>query len=557
MEIFSEPVVTHRTMPLRALVISIGALSIPMLGGLLFPDWTGEEAGVLLWLTALVPAFLLTYYRGWRGASLGLALGMAVLSVTQVILVVTNAGTPNWSLLFGIVLAYIGICFGIGWVAELLHNERRKAQNMALTDALTELPNRRHATIFLDAAFAAAGRGTPLAVVLFDLDRFKDYNDVHGHQAGDEALRVFGAILAQISRRMNLVARYGGEEFIAVLSASEEEGAVIFADRVCGRLRKAELRGGPLTTSVGIASYEKGMGTPDLLVAAADRALYAAKAAGRDSICGIREGKISDITPAVRSGGAAASEPGRVAGAGGDGYETMRSGGVNARELPLKPADPAAPGGSRPLRAGGQVPRRGRPAPTTELGRALQRKENAAVRPPPAGRLLLVDDDFDSRTDVALLLERLGYVVIEASNAADGLARYTREPDRIDLVVADLVMDGTSGFTMAEQMLKVDPGLRVLYMSSLLHYDVTWTGAPGAVTDFVQKPMLLDVLATKVESVLEASLAPLNNMPDAAANAAPGATAPDGAAPGATAPDAVVAKGPEGRDSTSAPTGVA
>ncbi|MEX0980076.1 MAG: diguanylate cyclase [Gemmatimonadota bacterium] len=460
-------------MPLRALVLSFGALSVPMIGGILFPDWTGEEAGVLLWLTALVPAFLLTYYRGWRGASLGLALGMAVLSVTQVVLVMTEVGTPNWSLLFGLVLAYIGICFGVGWVAEMLHNERRKAENMALTDALTELPNRRHATIFLDAAFAAAGRGTPLAVVIFDLDRFKEYNDEHGHQAGDDALRSFGRVLAGISRRMNLVARYGGEEFIAVLASSDTEGATIFADRVCGRLRSTELRGGRVTSSAGIACYEPGMGTPDLLVAAADRALYAAKAAGRDRICAIREGSVVDVTPAERAGAPPAA------------------GAVRTRDATPRRVSPATPAPARP----GEC-------------------------------ILLVDDDEGSLAAVGRMLRRLGYDVIEESHGEDALALFGRERSRIDLVVADLVMPGMSGFTLAEKMTAIEPALRVLYMSGFLHHDVTWSGAPGAATGFIQKPMMLEALATRVRQTLDAPLEGAVSGSGGAASPAPAQTSP-------------------------------
>src|SRR5690606_17472144 len=163
-------------------------LTVPVLSVLVFPDWTDDQAGVLVWLTALVPAFLLTYYRGWQGASLALAVGMAVLSITQVVVLSTGLQTPNWTLLMGVVVVFLVVGFGIGWLAELLHRERRAAELMALTDSLTGLPNRRHAQVVLDRVAAAAERGHPLTVVLFDLDHFKKFNDEHGHQAGDEVL---------------------------------------------------------------------------------------------------------------------------------------------------------------------------------------------------------------------------------------------------------------------------------------------------------------------------------------------------------------------------------
>lgn len=80
------------------------------------------------------------------------------------------------------------------------------------------MSNRRHALVALAQEFAAAQRGRPLAVVMFDLDDFKRYNDLHGHAAGDEALRAFASVLHQTTRQMNLSARLGGEEFVSILS---------------------------------------------------------------------------------------------------------------------------------------------------------------------------------------------------------------------------------------------------------------------------------------------------------------------------------------------------
>ncbi len=168
-----------------------------------------------------MPAFLLAYYRGLRGVALALAGGMAVLALTQVAVLVLGKTAPNWYLLLAVVAVYVGVCIGIAVFAEILHRERRAAEQMALVDVLTGLPNRRHAEITLDAHFAAAERGIPLSVVMFDLDRFKEVNDRHGHDVGDAALRAFADVLRSNTRRMNLCARFGGEEFIVVLGNSE------------------------------------------------------------------------------------------------------------------------------------------------------------------------------------------------------------------------------------------------------------------------------------------------------------------------------------------------
>ena len=288
--------------PRRSLAFSTAALAVPVAAAILFPEWTGAETGLLIWLTALVPAFLLTYYRGWSGASLALALGMAVLSVTQVALLLGGVTIANWSLLLGLILVYIGVILGAGWTAELLHQQRRQAEKMALTDQLTELPNRRHAVVFLDAAFAAAARGMQLSVVLFDIDGFTDFNARYGRLVGDEALKLMAETMVRLTRRMNLSSRFDGEEFLCVLSDCDLEGARTFAERVRSDLQEHS-SWESFTVSAGIARYHESMSTPDLLVSAADQALYAAKGAGKDCVRIAPEmGRMEDSGLAADSG---------------------------------------------------------------------------------------------------------------------------------------------------------------------------------------------------------------------------------------------------------------
>jgi diguanylate cyclase (GGDEF)-like protein len=161
-----------------------------------------------------------------------------------------------------------------------LHGEVRQ---LSLTDPLVELPNRRQLDLVLEREFAAALRGRSACIVLYDLDRFKEYNDRHGHQAGDEALIRFGRVLQEETRSMNLAARYGGEEFAVVLSGTGRLGGRHHAERV--RRRMLREFGGELTVSAGVAEVRPGMRTPADLVVAADRALYRAKAQGRNRIC--------------------------------------------------------------------------------------------------------------------------------------------------------------------------------------------------------------------------------------------------------------------------------
>ena len=267
--------------PPRAVVISAAAFGVPMFTALGAPEALGEY-GALLWLLAVIPAFLLAYHRGWKGAATALALGMASLSVTQVVATAMNIELP--SLLLGVVVAYMGITLGIGGMAEQMHRDKGTVERMAYTDGLTRLPNRRHIKLFLENEFAAAGRGRLLSAVLFDLDHFKQYNDRFGHAVGDEALRVFADVLARSTRRMNLSGRLGGEEFLTVLADTSSEGAMVFAERVRTVLKGHLLGDPPLSVSAGVVTFHPGMRSADELLAAADHALYQAKHAGRDRV---------------------------------------------------------------------------------------------------------------------------------------------------------------------------------------------------------------------------------------------------------------------------------
>lgn len=270
--------------PLRALALSAGALAVPVLATVFFPEIPDYNAGFLIWLPALVPAFLLAYHRGLRGAAVALAAGMAALSLTQVITKALNLGTPNWSLLLLVITNFLVITLGIAVFAELLHRERRAVEQLALMDSLTGLPNRRYAELTLTREFAAALRGRKIGVAVYDIDHFKQFNDRHGHAAGDEVLREFADVLGTLTRQENVSARYGGEEFLSVVSDVDLEGMKVFAERVRAGIRARRLEWGTVTVSVGVAQYQPGMGSHQVMVAAADRALYAAKQGGRDRI---------------------------------------------------------------------------------------------------------------------------------------------------------------------------------------------------------------------------------------------------------------------------------
>lgn len=284
--------------PRHALLLSLLSLWVPILSSSFFPQWTHEDVGILIWLLALIPAFLLSFYKGWRGASLALAGGMAAFSVAQVVVVVTDATLPRTEILLGVAAVLLMVALGTGWISSHLHKSLRSAEEMALTDATTGLPNRRHALLFLKRTFEATRRGGQMAVVLFDLDHFKRVNDEFGHATGDEVLVEFAGMLNTRARSMDLPARFGGEEFLAILPECDATGAFRFAEDVRESLENHSFSFGKVTVSAGLSAYEAGMAAPEVLVAAADQALYQAKSAGRNQVCrtGARPGIRRTVT---------------------------------------------------------------------------------------------------------------------------------------------------------------------------------------------------------------------------------------------------------------------
>ena len=291
----------RKPVPPLALLLSLLCLWVPVLGSSLFPAWASGDMGVLIWLLALVPPFLLSYYKGWKGASLALAGGMAAMAISQVLVILLAVTAPRSELMLGIVTVLIVVALGTGLISTLFHRSLGAAERMALTDPGTGLPNRRHAMIHLQRAFAAAQRGRPLSVVLFDLDRFKQVNDRYGHRVGDEVLRAFAEILGGFTRTMHLAGRFGGEEFLMVLDEIDTAGAGVVAERVRTALREQTFACGQVTVSAGISQYEAGMASPDVLIAAADQALYRAKETGRDRVVVLgRQGSVAAPAAAAR-----------------------------------------------------------------------------------------------------------------------------------------------------------------------------------------------------------------------------------------------------------------
>ena len=164
-------------------------------------------------------------------------------------------------------------------------NER--LQRLALTDALTELPNRRFAMERLEQEWALSKRGDrTLSCMMVDIDCFKPINDKFGHQAGDEVLKCVANTLRQSARTQDVVCRYGGEEFVVICPDTGIDAAYQCAERL--RLNVAALKfknqeaGIRLTISIGVAEKKEGSTSIEKLLSRADECLYAAKQGGRN-----------------------------------------------------------------------------------------------------------------------------------------------------------------------------------------------------------------------------------------------------------------------------------
>ncbi len=174
-------------------------------------------------------------------------------------------------------------------IAELERTQAR-LKDLVREDELTGLGNRRVLAEAMDRAWlGVVSRGIPVAVIMIDLDGFKSHNDLHGHAHADAVLRSVALTMSSVVRSRDTLVRFGGDEFVVVVPDAEPEVALAAAERI----RRTIATNSPVTASVGVAVWVPGCGIhdPDGLFAAADHALYAAKAAGRDRAAAWQDGR--------------------------------------------------------------------------------------------------------------------------------------------------------------------------------------------------------------------------------------------------------------------------
>jgi diguanylate cyclase (GGDEF)-like protein len=171
------------------------------------------------------------------------------------------------------------------------HQKATQFQLLSITDALTGLLNRRYLEERLGEELERSKRHRfPVSFLMIDIDNFKEYNDRHGHQAGDIALEMTAQCLKTALRSADVAARYGGEEFSVLLPQTSGAEAQVIAERIRHRVELTSFAhresqpGGAVTVSIGISSFGAKVDTPESIIGAADQALYLAKSRGKNRV---------------------------------------------------------------------------------------------------------------------------------------------------------------------------------------------------------------------------------------------------------------------------------
>jgi diguanylate cyclase len=245
----------------------------------------------VLWVYCAIVAAFFIAPRSWAVAS-------SSVLILSILLRQTMFPTHLEATTFAVTAALVSLfAFIFAWRTEI---QRDKLEAMASQDVLTGAGTRRLMDVELQqVALAGSGR---YGLALIDLDRFKQVNDRHGHEAGDAVLREFAAIVRDSVRKFDRLYRFGGEEFVLLIGASREAELVAALDKLHRQLRERLLGpSGQVTVSIGAAMQRPGESVADWL-ARADAALYRAKRGGRNRL--VVDGEdVSELLPAERRGG--------------------------------------------------------------------------------------------------------------------------------------------------------------------------------------------------------------------------------------------------------------
>lgn len=211
---------------------------------------------------------------------------IAVLALSRLGITLPAVGIPSPMPVRAFLISYIAMFYGVAFVAAALRRQLRDVFRQAQTDPLTGLANRRALRQALDREVARAARyGHPCAVLVLEIDRFKQINDRFGHLQGDEALRKVAATLRASCRATDILSRFGGDEFVVVMPHTPVDEARRVGERVRRDVEEFTLlHGFHLTLSAGLAVYTDHAQDAGTLLEAADQAMYRVKQRGGNGI---------------------------------------------------------------------------------------------------------------------------------------------------------------------------------------------------------------------------------------------------------------------------------
>jgi diguanylate cyclase (GGDEF)-like protein len=160
----------------------------------------------------------------------------------------------------------------------------KELERLSITDALTNVYNRRHLDATLKTELSRAqATSAPMAVIMIDVDFFKKFNDTYGHDQGDRVLKMAGQVMNETARMYDVPCRYGGEEFTVILPSTDPKGAMHFSERLRKNVEAMTVDGLKVTISLGVACYPMiEVAAPEALIEAADVAMYRSKESGRN-----------------------------------------------------------------------------------------------------------------------------------------------------------------------------------------------------------------------------------------------------------------------------------
>jgi diguanylate cyclase len=259
---------------LRATGISFAAIAVAVMGAALTPHAPQHE--ILLWVLAVIPAFLLAYHRGWEGIATVLAAIMAGLTAVHLATTGFGADMTVYGPVLRILLVALGTTAAVGVLAEMAQSARLRAERLEMSDPVTGLPNGRHAAQVLAREVAGAARGRAVTLVAFQIDDLTPYQLKHGRSHADALRRTFASALRKQTRRMNFSAR-DEDRFLTILATNDTEGARAFVRKVQVAFAAASGPTHAVTVSAGIAPYDASMTEPSAMIRAADFALFQAR----------------------------------------------------------------------------------------------------------------------------------------------------------------------------------------------------------------------------------------------------------------------------------------